>query len=34
MVEITSGLDSGERVILFPSDQIDDGVRVREHVQD
>ena len=34
IVEITSGLDSGERVILFPSDQIDDGVRVREHVQD
>jgi HlyD family secretion protein len=29
MVEVISGLDSGERVILFPSDQIDEGVRVR-----
>jgi len=33
MVEITSGLDAGEHVILFPSDQIEEGVRVREHVQ-
>lgn len=29
MVEILSGLEPGERVILFPSDQIDEGVRVR-----
>jgi HlyD family secretion protein len=29
MIEITSGLEPGERVILFPSDQIDEGKRVR-----
>ena len=29
MIEITSGLEPGERVILFPSDQIDEGTRVR-----
>ena len=28
--EIRSGLAPGERVIVHPSDQIDDGVRVRE----
>ena len=30
MAEIRSGLAPGERVIVHPSDQIDDGVRVRE----
>jgi len=29
MIEITSGLEPGEQVILFPSDQIDEGTRVR-----
>lgn len=29
MVEITAGLKAGERVILFPSDKVDDGSRVR-----
>jgi HlyD family secretion protein len=28
-VEITSGLKGGERVVLFPSDKVDDGSRVR-----
>ncbi|MDO8501827.1 MAG: HlyD family efflux transporter periplasmic adaptor subunit [Gemmatimonadaceae bacterium] len=28
-VEITSGLKAGERVVLFPSDKVDDGSRVR-----
>jgi HlyD family secretion protein len=27
-VEVLGGLEAGERVILFPSDEIDDGVRV------
>ena len=29
MAEITSGLAAGDRVILFPSDKVDDGSRVR-----
>ena len=29
VAEITSGLKAGERVILFPSDKVDDGSRVR-----
>lgn len=29
MVEVLSGLRAGEKVILFPSDLIDDGVRVK-----
>jgi HlyD family secretion protein len=28
--EIVSGLAAGERVILHPSDKVDEGVRVRE----
>lgn len=33
MTEIKSGISAGERVILFPSDKIDEDVRVREHLQ-
>lgn len=28
-VEISGGLKAGERVVLFPSDKVDDGSRVR-----
>jgi len=28
-VEITGGLNAGERVVLFPSDKVDDGSRIR-----
>jgi HlyD family secretion protein len=28
--QITGGLSEGERVIVFPSDKVDEGVRVRE----
>jgi HlyD family secretion protein len=31
--EVRSGIEPGERVILHPSDRIEDGVRVREEAQ-
>lgn len=33
-IEITSGLSAGDHVILFPSDQVEEGVRVRPHYQE
>ena len=30
LVEVLEGLNAGEEVILYPSDQVQDGVKVQE----